>query len=58
MKTANLAQWIRRGAMVSTIYVIGALEAYYMPRYGIEWMLGALAATVFVAACWIRLRWD
>ena len=54
----NYKNRIRRGAMILTIYALGLLEAYYLPRYVIEWMLGVIAATVFLAGYWIRLNWD
>lgn len=31
------------------ISALGLVEAHYLPRYGIEWMLGAIAGTVFLA---------
>lgn len=44
--------------MVLTIYALGIMEAYYLPRYGIEWMLGAIGVTVFLAGYWVRTNWD
>ena len=51
-------KWLRRIFMIVTLYGIGILEGYYLPRYGIEWMLGAIGATAFVAGFWIRTRWE
>jgi hypothetical protein len=48
----------RRTFIMMTLYGIGLAEAYYLPRYGIEWFLGAIAATVFLAGFWIRSHWD
>jgi hypothetical protein len=56
--SSNYKNWIRRGAMVLTIYALGIMEAYYLPRYGIEWMLGAIGVTVFLAGYWVRTNWD
>ena len=58
MKNTNWSRWIRRMGMILTIYALGILEAYYLPRHGLEWMLGAMAATVFLAGYWIRISWD
>jgi hypothetical protein len=44
--------------MVLTICGIGLLEGYYLPSYGIEWMLGIMAVTAFLAGYWIRISWD
>jgi uncharacterized membrane protein YccC len=44
--------------MVLTIYVVGLLEGYYLPPYGIEWMLGVMGGTAFLAGYWIRTGWD
>ena len=49
---------IRHIAIIATLYGIGLTEAYYLPRYGIQWLLGAILATVFIAAFWIRSHWD
>jgi uncharacterized membrane protein YccC len=54
----NWSRWIRRGLMVLTIYVVGLLEGYYLPPYGIEWMLGVMGGTAFLAGYWIRTGWD
>jgi hypothetical protein len=54
-------QWqrrLRRCSIIVTLYGIGLLEAYYLPRYGIEWMLGAIGATALLAGFWMRARWD
>jgi hypothetical protein len=44
--------------MMLTLYAIGLAEAYYLPRYGIEWLLAGIAATVVLASFWIRSYWD
>ena len=49
---------LRRSLVIITLYGIGILEAYYLPRYGIEWLLVALGATAFLAGFWIRTHWD
>ena len=51
-------KWLRRIFMIVTLYSIGILEGYYLPRYGIEWMLGAIGATAFLAGFWLRTRWE
>lgn len=49
---------ISRCAMMLMICAVGLLEGHYLPRYGIEWMLGAIAGTVFLVGYWVRMRWD
>ena len=49
---------IRRAFIILTLYGIGLLEAYYLPRYGIEWMLAALGGTALLAGFWMRTHWD
>jgi hypothetical protein len=49
---------IRHTFMVFLLYGIGILEAYYLPRYGIEWMLGAIGATALLAGFWMRRYWN
>lgn len=44
--------------MLLAIGAVGFVEAYYLPQYGIERMLGAIAATVFLAGYWIRMNWE
>jgi hypothetical protein len=51
-------KWLRHGFVILTLYSMALLEGYYLPRYGIEWMLAALAATAFLAGFWIRAHWD
>jgi len=58
MRTTNWRQWIGRGLMLLAIGAVGLLEAYYLPRYGIERMLAAIAGTVFLAGYWVRTKWD
>ena len=49
---------LRRGFAIVTIWAIGLLEGYYLPRYGIEWMLAAMGATAVLAGFWMRGNWD
>lgn len=58
MKSTNWRQWTRRSTTMLMISAIGLVEAHYLPRYGIEWMLGAIAGTVFLAGYWVRENWD
>jgi hypothetical protein len=51
-------KWLRRTCVILTLYGIGLLEGYYLPRYGIEWMLAAMGATAFLAGFWMRRHWD
>ncbi|HEY6998717.1 MAG TPA: hypothetical protein VH851_12360 [Candidatus Binatia bacterium] len=51
-------RWLRRALFIITLYSIGLLEAYYLPRYGIEWFLCALGATAFLAGFWLRAHRD
>jgi len=51
-------RWLKRSVAILTLYAIGILEGYYLPRYGIEWMLGAIAVTAFLAGYWMRTHWD
>jgi len=50
--------WLRQGFIISIIYSIGIAELYYLPRYGIEYFLGAIGGTVFMAGSWMRTHWD
>jgi hypothetical protein len=54
----NWRNAFRRIFIMMTIYVVGLAEAYYLPRYGIEWLLGGIAVTVILASFWIRSHWD
>lgn len=49
---------IRRTLMILALYAAGLLEAHYLPRYGIEWMLIGIGTTAVLAGFWIRARWD
>jgi hypothetical protein len=49
---------IRRTSIILTLYGIGLLEAYYLPRYGIEWMLAGIGTTAVLAGFWMRRSWD
>ena len=44
--------------MILSLYAVGLLEAYFLPKYGIEWMLIAIGTTAVLAGFWIRARWD
>jgi hypothetical protein len=41
---------IRRTSIILVLYGIGLAEAYYLPRHGIEWLLGGIVATVILAS--------
>ena len=49
---------IRRTSIILTLFGFGLVEAYQLPRYGIEWLLGGIVATVILASFWIRSQWD
>lgn len=49
---------IRRTSIILTLYGIGLLEAYYLPKYGIEWMLAGIGTTAVLAGFWMRKSWD
>lgn len=60
-RSMSKAKWrsrIRRISIISTLYGIGLAEVYYLPRYGVEWLLGAVTATVLLASFWIRSCWE
>jgi hypothetical protein len=52
------SRWIKLGLMVLTLYGIGLLEGYYLPPYGIEWMLAAMGVTAFLGGYWMRTNWE
>ncbi len=54
----KILTWLRHGFIISVIYGIGLAEFYYLPRYGLEYFLGAIALTVFAAGFWMRRHWD
>jgi len=54
----NWLIWLRRGLFILILYAIAILEGHYLPRYGIEWMLGAIGVTAFLAGLWVRSHWD
>lgn len=54
----KFVRWIRKAFVVLTLYAIGLAEAYFLPRYGLEWLLGGLAATAFLAGLWLRTHWE
>lgn len=45
---------IRCTLMMLAVGGVGLLEAYYLPRYGIEWLLVAIGVTVVLASLWFR----
>jgi hypothetical protein len=49
---------VRRAFIISTLYGAGLIEAYYLPRYGIQWLLAGILATAFLSSFWIRSRWN
>ena len=54
-------KWLRavkRTMVILVLYGIAISEGYYLPRYGMEWMLGAIGLTAFLAGYWIREHWD
>ena len=53
-----LMRLIRHSFIITSLYGIGVLEAFYLPRYGLEWFLGAIGLTVFSAGLWMRKNWD
>jgi hypothetical protein len=44
--------------MILSIIALGLAEAYYLPGYGIEFLLIALGATTVLSSRWIRSSWD
>ena len=54
----KIFRWLRQGLIISVIYSVGLAEFYYLPRYGLEYFLGAIALTVFSAGFWIRAHWE
>ncbi len=58
VKSVKFYKWIRRTCVILTLYAIGLAEAYFLPRYGLEWLLGGLAATAFLAGLWLRTHWE
>jgi hypothetical protein len=56
-------KWLRalkRTMIILALYGIGILEAHFIPRYGygLEWVLGAIGLTAFLAGLWVRTHWD
>lgn len=49
---------LRHSFIILTLYGIGLLEAYFLPRYGIEYFLAAIGVTVFSAGLWMRKNWE
>ena len=49
---------IRRASIILTLFGLGLVEAYQLPRYGIEWLLAGILATAILASFWIRSQWD
>jgi hypothetical protein len=40
-------KWIKRSFVILLLYGIGIAEGYYLPRYGIEWLLGGIGQPPF-----------
>ena len=57
-RVLNMKWSLRRIVVILVLYGIGIAEVYYLPRYGMEWVLGALALTAFLAGNWIRHNWN
>jgi len=53
----NWSRVVRRIFVILVVYGIAIAELYYLPRYGVEWLLGGLALTAFLAGNWIRANW-
>lgn len=49
---------LRRTTVIIVPYGIGIAEAYYLPRYGLQWMFIALGLTACLAGFWVREHWD
>lgn len=49
---------VRHASIIVSLYGIGILEGVYLPRYGIEWMLGGIGATALLSGFWLRKHWD
>lgn len=49
---------LRHTFIISVLYSVGLAELHYLPRYGIEYFLCGIGATVFMAGFWIRGHWD
>ena len=49
---------VRRTSIILTLFGFGLVEAYQLPRYGVEWLLAGIMATVLLASFWIRSHWD
>jgi hypothetical protein len=54
----KILTWLKQSLKISVIYSIGLVELYYLPKYGIEYLLGAIGATVFMAGYYLRTHWD
>ena len=54
----KILTWLRQALIISVIYSIGLVELYYLPRYGLEYLLGAIGLTVFMAGFWLRTHWE
>lgn len=58
LERMKILTWLRQGVIISVIYTIGLVELYYLPRYGLEYLLGAIGLTVFMAGFWLRTHWE
>ncbi len=50
--------WMRHSFIIMVLYAIGIAELHYLPKYGIEYFLMGIGATVFMAGYWIRTHWE
>jgi hypothetical protein len=58
IKWSKCVLWFRRVLVILVLYGIALFEGYYLPRYGIQWMLAGIGATAFLAGLWLRTYWD
>jgi len=54
----NWSRTIRRTFVILVLYGIAIAEVYYLPRYGVEWLIGGLALTAILAGHWMRANWS
>jgi hypothetical protein len=54
----KIYKWLRHSFILLVIYSIGIAELYFLPRYGIEYFLGGIGATVFMTGTWMRTHWN
>lgn len=54
----KITKWLRQSFIMMSLFSIGVAELYYLPKYGIEYFLGGIGATVFMAGNWMRAHWE